>query len=260
MIITPVIFLTVVTGIAGMSDLKAFGRAGAKAMAYFLTFSTMALAAAACTPSADSPLPVCPLPASSLTAPPAQGRAVVWNYLGSVPLAGGWSVREASGTRLDLAEADSGSTLVLDLSCCGAIPPMDGEFETTIASGRRLDIATVRSGASVRQTLRTFPFAFVDLENGRPRRGQVVRVPALLTATLSCTGDACNEGRAMVLGIAYDERATRLAVEGVAGPGTSAAPLRTDGVPADIELPAPIAEVAPRPRPDVYTPEACPPR
>jgi hypothetical protein len=40
MIITPVIFLTVVTGIAGMSDLKAFGRVGAKAMAYFLTFST----------------------------------------------------------------------------------------------------------------------------------------------------------------------------------------------------------------------------
>ena len=44
MIITPVIFLTVVTGIAGMSDLKAFGCVGAKAMAYFLTFSTLALA------------------------------------------------------------------------------------------------------------------------------------------------------------------------------------------------------------------------
>jgi hypothetical protein len=44
MIITPVIFLTVTTGIAGMSDLKAFGRVGAKAMAYFLTFSTLALA------------------------------------------------------------------------------------------------------------------------------------------------------------------------------------------------------------------------
>jgi aerobic C4-dicarboxylate transport protein len=43
MIISPVIFLTVVTGIAGMSDLKAFGRVGAKAMAYFLTFSTLAL-------------------------------------------------------------------------------------------------------------------------------------------------------------------------------------------------------------------------
>ncbi len=44
MIITPVIFLTVTTGIAGMSDLRAFGRVGAKAMAYFLTFSTLALA------------------------------------------------------------------------------------------------------------------------------------------------------------------------------------------------------------------------
>src|SRR4051794_39429755 len=43
MIITPVIFLTVVTGIAGMADLKAFGRVGAKAIGYFLTFSTLAL-------------------------------------------------------------------------------------------------------------------------------------------------------------------------------------------------------------------------
>jgi len=44
MIIPPVVFLTVVTGIAGMADLKAFGRVGAKAMAYFLTVSTLALA------------------------------------------------------------------------------------------------------------------------------------------------------------------------------------------------------------------------
>jgi aerobic C4-dicarboxylate transport protein len=44
MIITPVIFLTVVTGIAGMADLKAFGRVGAKALAYFITVSTLALA------------------------------------------------------------------------------------------------------------------------------------------------------------------------------------------------------------------------
>ena len=43
MIITPVIFLTVVTGIAGMADLKAFGRVGLKAMAYFLAVSTLAL-------------------------------------------------------------------------------------------------------------------------------------------------------------------------------------------------------------------------
>jgi aerobic C4-dicarboxylate transport protein len=43
MIITPVIFLTVVTGIAGMADLKAFGRVGAKAIAYFFAVSTLAL-------------------------------------------------------------------------------------------------------------------------------------------------------------------------------------------------------------------------
>jgi aerobic C4-dicarboxylate transport protein len=43
MVIGPVIFLTVVTGIAGMSDLKAFGRVGAKALGYFLVVSTFAL-------------------------------------------------------------------------------------------------------------------------------------------------------------------------------------------------------------------------
>ncbi|WP_051531517.1 dicarboxylate/amino acid:cation symporter [Sphingomonas sp. URHD0057] len=43
MIITPVIFLTVVTGIAGMRDLRAFGRIAAKAFAYFIVMSTLAL-------------------------------------------------------------------------------------------------------------------------------------------------------------------------------------------------------------------------
>lgn len=43
MIIAPVIFLTIVTGIAGMRDLKAVGRVAGKAFAYFLTFSTLAL-------------------------------------------------------------------------------------------------------------------------------------------------------------------------------------------------------------------------
>ena len=44
MIITPVIFLTVVTGIAGMRDLAAFGRIAAKALSYFIVVSTLALA------------------------------------------------------------------------------------------------------------------------------------------------------------------------------------------------------------------------
>src|SRR6478672_13222296 len=44
MIITPVIFLTVVTGIAGMRDLRAFGRIAAKAFGYFIVVSTFALA------------------------------------------------------------------------------------------------------------------------------------------------------------------------------------------------------------------------
>lgn len=43
MIIAPVIFLTIVTGIAGMSHLRSVGRVFAKAMAYFLFFSTFAL-------------------------------------------------------------------------------------------------------------------------------------------------------------------------------------------------------------------------
>ncbi|MFG1420274.1 dicarboxylate/amino acid:cation symporter [Roseixanthobacter liquoris] len=43
MIIAPVIFLTVVTGIAGMRDLGKVGRVAGKAMIYFLTFSTLAL-------------------------------------------------------------------------------------------------------------------------------------------------------------------------------------------------------------------------
>ncbi len=43
MVIAPVIFLTIVTGIAGMRDLGRVGRVAAKAFGYFLTFSTLAL-------------------------------------------------------------------------------------------------------------------------------------------------------------------------------------------------------------------------
>ncbi|MER9544630.1 cation:dicarboxylase symporter family transporter, partial [Mesorhizobium sp. M0437] len=43
MIIAPVIFLTIATGIAGMNDLHKVGRVAGKAMVYFLTFSTLAL-------------------------------------------------------------------------------------------------------------------------------------------------------------------------------------------------------------------------
>ncbi|MCP9267676.1 dicarboxylate/amino acid:cation symporter [Xenorhabdus sp. XENO-1] len=43
MIIAPVIFLTVVTGIAGMNNMKAVGSVVGKSMLYFLTFSTLAL-------------------------------------------------------------------------------------------------------------------------------------------------------------------------------------------------------------------------
>ena len=43
MLISPVIFLTVVLGIAGMSDMKKVGRVGAKALLYFEVVSTIAL-------------------------------------------------------------------------------------------------------------------------------------------------------------------------------------------------------------------------
>ena len=43
MVIAPVIFLTIVTGIAGMRDLGAVGRVAGKAFIYFLFFSTLAL-------------------------------------------------------------------------------------------------------------------------------------------------------------------------------------------------------------------------
>lgn len=43
MIIAPVIFLTVVTGIAGMNNMKIVGKVAGKSMIYFLTFSTIAL-------------------------------------------------------------------------------------------------------------------------------------------------------------------------------------------------------------------------
>ncbi|ARP82506.1 C4-dicarboxylate transporter DctA [Bordetella genomosp. 8] len=43
LIIAPVIFLTVSTGIAGMNDLKRVGRVAGKAFIYFLVFSTIAL-------------------------------------------------------------------------------------------------------------------------------------------------------------------------------------------------------------------------
>ena len=43
MIITPIIFCTVVTGIAGMDDMKKVGRVGAKALLYFEVVTTFAL-------------------------------------------------------------------------------------------------------------------------------------------------------------------------------------------------------------------------
>jgi aerobic C4-dicarboxylate transport protein len=43
MVIAPLIFLTIVTGIAGMGEMKAVGRVASKAFIYFFSFSTLAL-------------------------------------------------------------------------------------------------------------------------------------------------------------------------------------------------------------------------
>src|ERR1700730_10357139 len=43
MIVTPIIFCTVVSGIAGMQDMKKGGRVGGKALLYFEVVSTLAL-------------------------------------------------------------------------------------------------------------------------------------------------------------------------------------------------------------------------
>src|SRR6187551_1804301 len=44
MVITPIIFLTIVHGIASMADLRKLGRVGGKALLYFEIVSTIALA------------------------------------------------------------------------------------------------------------------------------------------------------------------------------------------------------------------------
>lgn len=44
LVIAPVIFLTVASGVAPMGDLKAFGRVGIKALVHFEVVSTLALA------------------------------------------------------------------------------------------------------------------------------------------------------------------------------------------------------------------------
>ena len=48
MMIAPIIFCTVVTGIAGMDDMKKVGRVGAKALLYFEVVTTMALVIGLC--------------------------------------------------------------------------------------------------------------------------------------------------------------------------------------------------------------------
>ncbi len=51
MVIGPIIFCTVVTGIAGMEDMKKVGRVGGKALLYFEVVSTFAWCSACSRPT-----------------------------------------------------------------------------------------------------------------------------------------------------------------------------------------------------------------
>ena len=55
MLIAPVVFCTVVSGIAGMQDMRKVGRVGGKALLYFEVVSTFALFIGLATPAAADP-------------------------------------------------------------------------------------------------------------------------------------------------------------------------------------------------------------
>jgi aerobic C4-dicarboxylate transport protein len=84
MVIAPVIFLTIVTGIAGMRDLAAVGRVAAKAFAYFLFFSTLALVVGLIVGNVMRPapgstsIPPRSMPAKWPITPPRRTRARSW--------------------------------------------------------------------------------------------------------------------------------------------------------------------------------------
>ena len=82
MIIAPVIFCTVVTGIAGMESMKAVGKTGAIALLYFEVVSTIALIIGLCVvnllqPGAGMNVDPATLDASAISAYAEQAKAQV---------------------------------------------------------------------------------------------------------------------------------------------------------------------------------------
>lgn len=75
MVIAPVIFLTVVTGIAGMPHLNAVGRVVLKAMVYFVVFSTLALVVGLIVANVVKPGAGLNIPLSSLSSAEVAGYA-----------------------------------------------------------------------------------------------------------------------------------------------------------------------------------------
>ena len=81
MVIGPIIFLTVVLGIANMTDLKKVGRVGGKALVYFEIVTTFALAIGLCVVNLTRPgsgLNVATLPTGDASAYASQGRSLAF--------------------------------------------------------------------------------------------------------------------------------------------------------------------------------------
>ncbi len=157
---------------------------------------------------------------------------VMWNYLGSIPLAEGWEVSEAIGSSLQLKTTD-GDLLWLSVSCCGASP---AETNKTLKRSGRLFRISRPNDAQWNSTIWTTPFADIH-----QRQGPAIRsVPAIFVARISCTSlTRCEEAESMVFNVVFDEQATKKAIAGETGPGLLGLPLRDDGIPevsVDLEI------------------------
>lgn len=76
----------------------------------------------------------------------------------------------------------------------------------------------------------------------------------MLSARIACNDEAdCMAARNIVLGIVFDDAATRLAMDGRVGPGLLGKPLRADGLPTGLTPASLTASEAS----DFYTPDLC---
>lgn len=201
-------------------------------------------------PSAER-LAVCPLANGAAEARDAitsgTSLPLVWNYLGTVPLAEGWTVSEAIGSSLQLETTD-GDLLWLSVSCCGASP---AETENTLSRGGRLFRILRPDDDQWQSRIWTTPFADIS-----QAEGPVIRsLPAIFEARIKCTSPTrCEQAESMVFNIIFDEQATKKAIAGESGPGLFGLPLRDDGIPeVSVDF-----DIEPQANP-LYTPDLCTP-